>query len=211
MPGYSAQVSPDGAWLSYSSVKPWEVRLYSLVDGARHSLPTQTGDPAIWSPRGDYVLLTDYLRDDSGDYTSNNERPVRHLFRYDVRTGDLRDLTASPTVDDTLPAWSPDGEWIAAVRSEPGPSDPMLICQIVLMRADGSQARLMTDKTGVEYSRPVWSPDGGYLLYHVRPADSLGDSIVRVLDVRTGEARDLVRQGYLPVWLPTLESPRPGP
>jgi ABC-type nickel/cobalt efflux system permease component RcnA/Tol biopolymer transport system component len=203
MPGYSTQVSPDGTWLSYTSVNPWEVRLYSLVDGARHSLPTQTGDPAMWSPRGDYVLLTDYLPD--------KERPVRHLFRHDVRTGDLVDLTASPTVDDALPAWSPDGEWIAAVRSEPGPSNPMLVRQIVLMRADGSQARPVTDKSGVEYSRPVWSPDGGYLLYHVRPADSLEDSIVRALDIRTGEARDLAQQGHLPVWLPTLESPRPGP
>jgi Tol biopolymer transport system component len=183
------------------------VRLYSLIDGARHSLPTQTGDPAMWSPRGDHVLLTDYLRDYSGD----NEAPVRHLFRYDVRTGDLRDLTASLTVDETLPVWSPDGEWIAAVRSEPGPSNPMLVRQIVMMRVDGSQVRPVTEKTGVEYSRPVWSPDGAYLLYHVRPADSLEDSIVRLLNVKTGEARDLVRQGYLPVWLPTLESPRPGP
>jgi ABC-type nickel/cobalt efflux system permease component RcnA/Tol biopolymer transport system component len=207
MPGYSTQVSPDGAWLSYTSVNPWEVRLYSLVDGARHSLPTQTGDPAIWHPRSDCVLLTDYLR----DYEADNQAPVRHLFRYDVRTGNLRDLTVNPTFDEALPAWSPDGEWIAAVRSEPGPSNPMLVRQIVLMRADGSQARLVTDRTGVEYSRPVWSPDGGYLLYHVRPADSLEDSIVRVLDVRTGEVRDLVQQGYLPIWLPTLESPRPGP
>ncbi len=207
MPGYHPQWSPDGAWLSYTSVNPWEVRLYSLVDGARHSLPTQTGDPAMWSPRGDYMLLTDYLR----DYSRGQETPVRHLFRYDVRTGDLRDLTASPTVDETLPAWSPDGEWIAAVRSEPEPSSPMLKCQIVLMRADGSQARPVTDKIGVEYSRPAWSPDGGYLLYHVRLSDSLGDLIVRVLDVRTGEEMDVARQGYLPVWLPTPVSPPPGP
>ena len=59
---------------------------------------------------------------------------------------------------DTSPRWSPDGKWLAFVRTtdKDGQAQP---AQLYLLRTDGGEARALTDiPKGA--SAPVWAPDG---------------------------------------------------
>nr|BBH96032.1 putative peptidase YuxL [Thermogemmatispora argillosa] len=82
------------------------------------------------------------------------------------------------------PAWSPDGRWLAFVsdrESEESPpsgtagsaaaQDGQRPAQIWLLPADGGEARQLTwMEHGAE--RPVWSPDGRYLLFSAQVGPS---------------------------------------
>lgn len=57
------------------------------------------------------------------------------------------------------PRWSPDGEWIAAVRWKRGG-----LHDIVLLDRSGTVVREVTRDQAVDAS-PAWSPDGRYLLF----------------------------------------------
>ena len=68
------------------------------------------------------------------------------------------------TTDGAVPAWSPDGNMLAFVRTS-GRTDA-----IWLMDADGDNQRRLTDppQLGTDYARdsmPEWSPDGETLAF----------------------------------------------
>ena len=47
-------------------------------------------------------------------------------------------------VNDALPAWSADGQWIAFQRNERLASNPLSVNTISVMRHDGTQRRAIT-------------------------------------------------------------------
>ncbi|MEP7357112.1 MAG: hypothetical protein ABI847_07720, partial [Anaerolineales bacterium] len=73
-------------------------------------------------------------------------------------------LTDGAASDD-LPAWSPDGAYIAFARAEQGPS------QIYVMEADGSRLRQVTS----DYSNafPIWLPGGQEIAFESTDNDGL--------------------------------------
>ena len=113
-----------------------------------------------------------------------------------VADRDARTLRRLPGLDPWDPVLSPDRRTIAYTdRLAPGQPS-----QLVLARTDGRGQRWLTLATG-DVFHPSWSPDGTKLVYAdahrdwVVPAGFGGfvDSCrVRVLDVRTGKAVDLV-------------------
>ena len=64
---------------------------------------------------------------------------------------------------DTSPRWSPDGKQIAFVRSVDKGGHPQP-GQIFLLRADGGDARALTDQPNGA-SEPSWSPDGRHIAF----------------------------------------------
>jgi serine/threonine-protein kinase len=68
-----------------------------------------------------------------------------------------RQLTSGPEAD-SAPAWSPNGAWIAFVRSGTSGS------QIWTVRSDGSDAHPVTPGLGEDLG-PAWSPDGATIAY----------------------------------------------
>jgi len=124
------------------------------------------------------------------------------LGHYDINTGTLTVLNTNEQVEDRSASWSPDGEWLAVVRYVPS-VEPSRGDQVWLMRPDGSDARQLTDASNVIHSAPVWSPDGKYLLTH---RYSLGEQWAQpgiiLLDVETGESRQVVKPGLWATWLP---------
>src|SRR5687767_15578175 len=61
-------------------------------------------------------------------------------------------LTESPT-NETNPAYSPDGQWIAFESDRDGNSE------IYVMTAQGTNVRRLTQDPAQDHS-PAWSPDG---------------------------------------------------
>ena len=68
-------------------------------------------------------------------------------------------------VNDALPAWSADGEWIAFQRNERPASSPFSVSTISVMRHDGTQRRAITDLGNGALTSISWSPDGDELAY----------------------------------------------
>jgi Tol biopolymer transport system component len=195
MPGFNPRWSPDGKWLSYSSINPQEIRIYDMETGTSRSLRTQNADPAVWSPNGEALLLLDTEKVE--------ELYLLKLFRYDLADQQLTALDIDQTLDENYPTWSPDGKWIAMVRRELGTDARVREDQIWLMRPDGSEAHPVTRAQDVFHGQPVWSPDGRYLLYDVRSASSSDvRPRINILDIETEGTYEIAASGSRPAWLP---------
>jgi TolB protein len=198
-PGFNPRWSPDGQWLSYVYPGSGKMELYQLADGRRTSVDTQTGAPVEWSPQGDALLVTNVW--------NAGERSLIHLFRYDVATESLTDLSeisklGDSSMMDSAGVWSPDGEWLVVVRRGLTEGGATSGSRLWLVRPDGTEARPLTDESDVIYGNPVWSPDGRYVLFHNYVlAESLATKIFW-LDVETGEVQQVVDSGSRPVWVP---------
>jgi ABC-type nickel/cobalt efflux system permease component RcnA/Tol biopolymer transport system component len=194
MPGFNPRWSPDGRWLSYTSINPQEIQIYDVETGASQSLPTQTGDPAVWSPDGEALLLIDLEK--------AGELYLHQLFRYDLAEQELTALDTGQALDENYPTWSPDGKWIALVRREWGTDTLAREDQIWLMRPDGSEAHPVTQDRDIFHSQPAWSPDGRYLLYEVNSTSSTRIyQGIQLLDIETGEVYEIAAPGNRPAWL----------
>jgi Tol biopolymer transport system component len=136
------------------------------------------------SPDGRWVVY-------SGEGAGN-----RDIFLQSVSGQTPINLTADSPVDDTQPAFSPDGERIAFRSSRDGGG-------IFVMGRTGEALRRIT-RAGFN---PAWSPDGTELAYTTVPtefrpqnADQRGQ--LMVVPVNGGEPRTLVPGGMLPGWSP---------
>jgi TolB protein len=150
--------SPDGRQLVYRVALDGRSALM-IVDVKTHSIRRLTDGTAndnspAWSPRGDRIAFTS-KRDGESDYDIYSIRPDGT---------DLHRLTNAPG-NDSHPAWSPDDEWIAFTSARGGfkdeaplhPFNPQPYGEICVMRADGSDFRVLTDNQ-FEDGTPTWIP-----------------------------------------------------
>jgi TolB protein len=191
--GYGAAWSPDGLWLSYVVPGNEGVRIFNVQDGRDFQIPTQTGGQAVWSPVDNVLLVADFRPQD--------EKFTVHLLQVDLTQGKLVDLSGEgQPVEDTSPAWSPDGAWVAFTRKPAGVS---MGKQIWLMRADGREARYLTADPAIHHGLPAWSPDGRTLVFQRFPLKEIEVLPgIWLLDVGTGRVEELVTSGRQPVWWP---------
>jgi TolB protein len=204
--GTAARFSPDGQWLSYISPEEEGAIIYNLKDGRSHFAADEIGVPVAWSPTGNQVVVPNLdlviIHGDEGDdhlqHTHDYETAV-HLFTMDIGSGDLRIISEDLKVEDSVPIWSPNGDWIAFGRRFPGTSAGR---QLWLMRPDGSEARALTNDPANNYGPPSWSPDGRYLLFQRFAIDDPnGEPGIWLLDVETGQESELASAGMQPAWL----------
>ena len=108
-----------------------------------------------WAPDGSRVA---FMVSVGGDH---------ELFSNSVTGTDLQRLTNDATAHDGQPEWSPDGRQIVWRKSS------FTVDEIWLMRADGSNRRLLVRSTTALID-PRWSPDGKWVAY----AGTAGLSVV---------------------------------
>ena len=189
LPGGNPRWSPNGEWLSYST--PEGIRLYNLEDGETRVIENILGAAAMWSPDGKSILLRDVV--------IKHDQFVTQLFLYDLASETLVNISPGEGFENTLAAWSPDGSYIAVVRRDLSiPRGD----QIWVMRADGSDANMLTNDAVALHGSLNWSPDGKYLLYELYALEAFPfSSRLQVLDVESGEVNDLELQGFNPRWV----------
>lgn len=189
---FGARFSPDGRWLSYVVALDQAIQIVNLNDGELHRVPTQVGVPAAWSPHSDSLLLT--------DVRFQAEQWAVHLIRLDLGSLSQMDLSGTAQVDDNGPAWSPDGEWIALARKGARETAGR---QMWLLRPDGADAHALTAEPTYQHGPPLWSPDGRWLAFQRHSLTEPGaDPTIWLLEVATGELRQVAAAGMQPTWLP---------
>jgi TolB protein len=147
--------SPDGKKIVYRASSDSIKGLFIVDINTRKVKPltinSQDNFPA-WSPNGNVIAFTS-KRD--GDYEIYSIKPDGT---------DLRRLTNSPG-NDAHCTWSPDGQWIAFSSGREGfkdesalhPLNPQPYGEICVIRADGSDFRMLTDNQ-YEEATPGWLP-----------------------------------------------------
>jgi dipeptidyl aminopeptidase/acylaminoacyl peptidase len=133
------------------------------------------------------------------DYAGYLDRRRTHLYVFDVESKELLQIT-SGDYDDSRPAWSPDGRFIAFTSNRTEEPDQNFNTDIWLVPSDspdkGKNLIQVTTNLG-EDSSPAWSPDGKWIAYsNITDAEAIvfGTNHLAVVPHTGGEARILTRQ-----------------
>ncbi len=203
----NGRLSPDGQWLSYVSPNDEGMSVYNFEDGRSYFIVNEIGAPGAWSPDGKQLVVPRFdlviTHGDEGEDHLAHEHGYQtavHLSLLDVESGNWRTFGGDLNVEDSVPAWSPDGEWIAFGRRVPRTGSAR---QLWIVRADGSEARALIDDPLVNHGPPVWTPDGRYILFQQTRQDepSSVPGIWRI-DPLSRSKEKLIEPGMQPAWLP---------
>jgi Tol biopolymer transport system component len=206
-PSGGASFSPDGQWVSFVVSPDEGIRLYNFVDGRYRRIASEMGTPAVWSQDGRYLLVRDhylsYLRGVGAEEAIDSQATQAFtlgvgLYLTHLEGTAVTSISGEAGYDDSGPAWSPDGQWIAFTRKQP---KVLTGRQLWLMASDGSNARPLTDEPMINYGPPQWSPDGRYLLTQRYELDSQSDMAgIWLFDRQTNTLHEVVPAGFYPSW-----------
>lgn len=194
--GLFAAISPDGRWLSYVSPTDQGIQLYNLEDGSGLLVPNKMGTAVSWHPGSDRIALADIV-------TAETDWGVV-ISTVSIPDGDVTTLSRSERggldVDDSNPAWSPDGNRLAFGRKQ---ARSAMGRQLWLMDADGAAVVPLSGDPDIHHSAFFWSPDGRTLLYQRYNLKELyAQPSVWVIDIQTGQTTEIAYPATQPAWLP---------
>lgn len=202
-PGAAARFSPDGQWLAYYSPPDEGVWVYHFTDGRAHFVISEPGAPVAWHPNGQGFLYTAFnfvdwqvQEDEHADEEHRHANLTSHLFYFDLSTATSTQISPAVVLDDSVPAWSPDGQWIAFGRRQVRTNASR---QVWLMSAEGHNPVALTDDVALNAGPPQWSVDGRFLLFQ-RFNQELPNALpgIWLLEIASGQLLELAYPGYFP-------------
>jgi len=106
------------------------------------------------------------------------------VFTVPAKEGEIRNLTATPGIRETAPAWSPDGRSIAYLSDRTGEYE------VYVRPAEGGEERRVTRDGETWRFPPQWSPDSKRLAF--------GDKAqrLRIVEVANGRLTEVDRGSY---------------
>ncbi len=199
VPLHSPLWAPQGERLAYLSPLAAGVEILDLPSEELFQFGNEWGGMPTWSPDGRELALSELML--------AGESLVVRLLRIDVARGELLDISGEEEmVQDTSPAWSPGGGWIAFGRQFLDDERWTPGRQIWLTRPDGSEAYPLLEEAMADHFAFAWRPDGGALAY-MRNDLSAGplpvpDVEAWVLDLIAREPFLVAEGAVSPCWLP---------
>jgi Tol biopolymer transport system component len=157
-----------------------------------------TSDTISWSSDSRYVVYS-APQPDGGEMD---------IYRVEIKTGAVTNLTAASPVWDAHPQFSPVSDQIVFVsdRYEEG----KLLDNLWIMDSDGNNLHQLTSTETWENTYPSWSPDGNKIAFFrwgILGDESEGKPGLIVIDVNSGQEALVVKDvGFAnyaaPVWSP---------
>jgi dipeptidyl aminopeptidase/acylaminoacyl peptidase len=130
-------------------------------DGKRLALTMKPSDSALPKP---IVIEALYFKQDEDGYLGAGR--ASHVYLFDVESKEFEALTGDPQFNEDLPTWSPDGRWIAFVRTREQGADPDAREDIdVVEPRVGAIPRKIARPFAPNYQSLAWSPDGTQIAY----------------------------------------------
>ena len=178
--------SPDGKWIAFFSTTAGKTsRIYVVSPaggGPQELMPQETGSEAdpSWSPDGKSLAF-------GAVYAAANSG-IRVV---DMATKEVKALPGSEQL--FSPRWSPDGKWIAAIRSN---SQSLMLFDV----AKQKWTEVFEERN---VSFPVWSKDGAYL-YLLSWPEKPAVLRLRISDQkveRVADLKDFRPTGYWDDWM----------
>ena len=198
-PGRFPSWSPDGLLLGYD---PFEEAYFVYDPDTEEKLlyPNITGEPAAWSPSGEYFVAPEIVALGAESFAS-------HLAVYVVvagdEAGDPIDVTLDRLADDYAPAISPDAQLVAFARRSLSPESWTPGRQLWVMAPDGADARPLTAAGLYHHTALAWRPDGTQIAFvRSNQADLNEPPEIWIIPVDGGPAVRLVIGGFAPLWIP---------
>jgi serine/threonine protein kinase len=149
--------SPDGQRLAFVRQTEDGTALYtvpSLGGQETRRVALNSVGPLSWAPSGDWIAAQDAEVEDG---------PTR-IVRLDLETFEKRPLTTpAEALADFQPALSPDGDWLALVRANPGDA---FMAHVWVQAADGGSARrLTTEASDLGVYGLAWTADSQAIVF----------------------------------------------
>jgi Tol biopolymer transport system component len=155
-----------------------EVKRIPIDPEYEYLQPTYPSGALTISPNAESICFSGFFRRGEGQ---------AGIFTLPVKGGTPKRLSTSQP-HDRIPAWSPDGQWIAFIRRERVTKDRSA-WNIFLSPVDGGEALKVTDVGDqVEMAAICWSPDGESIAFFGR------DNTLRVIAVSGGTSRVLTEK-----------------
>lgn len=197
--------SPDGSRIAYLDAIPAERGIYvadpdgsdpvKLTDGANDAWPS-------WSPDGSKIVFSSSADDPTLPTCEPGAdfRCPTDVYVVDADGTDLTRLT-DDAAPEYQPAWSPNGDRIAFVRSSGGTAGEAPL--IFTMDVDGSDVRQASSGEGGSDFSPSWSPDGSRIAFVGFRFENTG---IWVVDANGSNEHQIVGKDWYsvqdPVWSP---------
>lgn len=165
--------SPDGSSVAYIRNHVWDngnrsaqsLFVSGLSDETEELVEIHSRNPQ-WSPDGNRIV---YQTHNGSVKTAPGYWPT-HIAMFDVRDSTARRLTGGNTFD-FLPAWSPDGKWVAFLSDRGDgmeyniwkiPADSGAVVQITTGFNDLNELGIKDDRSP---EKPAWSSDGDWIAF----------------------------------------------
>jgi serine/threonine protein kinase/Tol biopolymer transport system component len=179
-------ISPDGRYVARVTAEEGKSAIHitelATASDLRITQPSAAGYSGLsFSPDGTYV------------YYLENQAETGILYRVSKLGGGQRKILDNVN---TAVTFSPDGKFLAFVRSNPVLDTP----DLMVARADGTSERLLTRRTradadtfmsDMKRAGPVWSPDGRVLACPTLSLSRGQEMGLEIVDAQTGVGRRL--------------------
>ena len=204
----TANPSPAG-WTAYYDQTLRSITIVETILEAEpailNQIPNDLGLLGSWSPDGLLLYFPSISFIQESELDPGEASFYSHIYQTALPVGPSVDLSGNldTSVEDSSPSISPDGVWIGFTRKYLQASIWTLGRQLWLMRADGSNARQLTDDPAFTCSSLVWRYDSEALVYmRINEADYAQPSEIWWLNLASGNPERLVIGGFQPAWLP---------
>jgi len=197
--------SPAGL-LTYYDTNQSAFVMLNLQEGQATLFPNQTGQPGSWHPSGaSYVAAEIFFTEISeAEETSSLDRiGSSHLISFTLADQSSLDLTIMDNLEDTSPAYSPDGNRLAFARKYLNVERWTPGRQMWVKSTDGSDEQQLTNDPYYNHYEFTWSPTGDLIAYVRFNQTQLNEPPeIWIIDPATTLSTRQVEAGYAPQWIP---------
>jgi len=168
--------------------------------GATVSFANETGAAGDWSADGSWYVAPEIsLLPAAG----GEPLAISHLMAYDPARRNTLDLTQSANSEDTAPAFSPDGQWLAFARKSLDAERWTPGRQVWVMRADGKDPVQLTNAPFYNHYDFAWSTESRQLAFVRSNLDNPTESLeLWLMNADGSQAVRLAVGAYAPCWAP---------